>query len=475
MGDSVHIGIGCYVSSEVLAKFVDVISSKSRFTHFGIEVRGPITEPTKTAILEFVEGNSTLQEFELNVEGGDPAFADHMKMAVHSNRTLTTCIYRCYNDRINSPGQFLECWVDAMDRNRSLRAQAGTLFRLSRFSGDCNFQSLKDVAFRVKVFSFFLPPSRKLDLLSFTQYGPTLFASSLNQPSDAGTPISQASILGNEPHMYTGDREVFEQHSRDTVKGDVMAQGEADLLGGGICWSESQEEPMRIGETEAAAIVDMQWASCVEYRLAAREEVARAKDSETFEWEEIYLVRYNKYPHSFMESLLNGIALRRCREALVQNGHNVELSSGCKVFVHPYQYTSVMDAINGMELRPYHVIVAQSFEASVAEALQQVRCKDRPREKGRNLLSESPSSSIGRDHSHEGYSHPGAKADADIVAVEDKEHWDIDVDRTALRWSLPLRCASSVTQSTTIAHGGPNPRLVLHQDRIGRIVQDIDE
>ena len=49
--------------------------------------------------------------------------------------------------------------------------------------------------------------------------------------------------------------------------------------------------------------------------------------------------------------------------------HNWKLISGTTVFVQPWQYRSAMRALNGRELKPYHVVVAKSLEYLLEESL----------------------------------------------------------------------------------------------------------
>merc|ERR1712232_16403 len=91
-------------------------------------------------------------------------------------------------------------------------------------------------------------------------------------------------------------------------------------------------------------------------------------------------------PVSSMMRCCAGSPCKQCRQDLEAAGFSTELTSGCKIFVRPAHYNSVLNALQGRTLKPYHVVVAESFEHLVCESLITLPCKQRPRAKHRHAL-----------------------------------------------------------------------------------------
>jgi len=234
-------------------------------------------------------------------------------------------------------------------------------------------------------------------------------------------------------------------------------------------------------QTNDNTIASEAWASFVENRIQQDNDEGVVSDAaeELPQCENIYLLQFSRYPHEWRQALMEGVALRLCRDALLGEGHTCVLTSGAKVFVHPWQYNDVKGAICGMELRPYHVIVAQSLEHLVEESLVQV-----PRQLKVKLKSRTVVDCVGESRIDVGAQQAGPPQDLAsstdpslIVLSSSKERFvDIgdvgfaeffDVHRTFLCQAMPLRSSASVTQSTTEAHGGVNPRRRVVKDLVG--------
>merc|ERR1719245_463110 len=87
-------------------------------------------------------------------------------------------------------------------------------------------------------------------------------------------------------------------------------------------------------------IAEVAWASGVEARIRhdkqTEMQVGLTRSGEIAA-EEVYLLQFSRYPQEFCRALLEGVALRECRDAMEDAGHKVVLPSGAKVFVHPMQ------------------------------------------------------------------------------------------------------------------------------------------
>lgn len=244
----------------------------------------------------------------------------------------------------------------------------------------------------------------------------------------------------------------------------------------------NHEEPAaQVDEQDDAIQVEVAWTSQIEHRLAAESSVESSvpqgvilvehdwrvgQEAAESPMESIYLLEYNRYPASFRDALLKGAALEPCRSALAKAGLPFKLTSGAKIFVHPWQHADAMGAIfeHQVDLRPYHVIVCQSLEYHVDACLADLSCRQGARVRKRHSLVEASAvapevfsasaSSIDAEHdggcSTEGEEDASSSVDA------------LDVKRTFICASRRLRNPESVTQSTTeVCSGGLNPRRVM--------------
>lgn len=207
-------------------------------------------------------------------------------------------------------------------------------------------------------------------------------------------------------------------------------------------------------------IADVAWATGVEAMIrsnagdggeAAKVSVWQAQDEE-LTTEEVYLLQFSRYPKELRVALLEGIPLRQCRQMMEDEGYAVNLPSGAKVFVHPGQYQDVTTALEGMALRPYHVVVSQSLEHLVQESLQQV-----PRQSKVKVKARSAVQLVGCLAAIE-----QTLADDECEDLLSQRLYSYELDlverRTFLCIAPQLRNSGSVVQSTTEAHGCVNPR-----------------
>lgn len=214
-------------------------------------------------------------------------------------------------------------------------------------------------------------------------------------------------------------------------------------------------EPAVPPDPSDALIADELWARSVEHVItqdAVFPNHERGSGSAIVN-ESVYLLHFKRYPDSFRKALVEGEALQECRCAMEEAHCPWHLpESGAKVFVHPSQYQAALEAVldRGIQLRPYHVIVSDSLEALVHEALTGLPCRQGARVRVRDELLvardvSSSETSIGE--------HP-----AESTGVSASLFLELGVERTFIGLVRPRRDAESVTQSTTEAHGGLNPR-----------------
>lgn len=94
-------------------------------------------------------------------------------------------------------------------------------------------------------------------------------------------------------------------------------------------------------------------------------------------------------------ALLEGEELKGCRDALASKGLSAELPCGAKVFVLPEQWDSVINAIDSLDLKPWHVVFSEEFEKALNEAVKSLPSKAQIREKQRSRLPSGPCASCG--------------------------------------------------------------------------------
>jgi hypothetical protein len=125
------------------------------------------------------------------------------------------------------------------------------------------------------------------------------------------------------------------------------------------------------------------------------------------------------------------------------------------VFVHPDQFRTVMQALNGLQLKASHVIFADSLEHVLEETLgacHKAWAKDR-----RLLLEDAASDSSLRAEAD------SAHAERGFDAVQHWTAWaGLEVRRTFLCTAPLIGDAAATTRSTTDARPGTkNPRARL--------------
>lgn len=147
--------------------------------------------------------------------------------------------------------------------------------------------------------------------------------------------------------------------------------------------------------------------------------------------------------------------------------------------MHPSQYAEALVKIveRGVDLRPFHVIVAESFEYNVEACLQDVPYRQGARIRRRSIIHEMSSlrvnapeemrSTVSEQDGELSAEVPldegGILASDDESRTEDEnQHFIWVVNKTFICEAPRFRNPQSVTQSTTEVHGGGvNPRRVL--------------
>jgi len=125
---------------------------------------------------------------------------------------------------------------------------------------------------------------------------------------------------------------------------------------------------------EARLVAAVQWAGLV--ARSAVVSVPSTAVTATFEdaspSDPIFLLHFNRNPKEMMSAVCEGVPLRAWRSQLLQEGFQWKLISGALVFVHPEQYRSTMQKLNGKKLDHSDIVVASSLEYLLEESIQTI-------------------------------------------------------------------------------------------------------
>jgi len=142
----------------------------------------------------------------------------------------------------------------------------------------------------------------------------------------------------------------------------------------------------------------------------------------------LVMLNFTRHPKSFEAGIMHDEGLREVREALNRSGLRFRLPSGAFVVLSPDEYPVAMQAVKDTQLTASHVIVSEALEPVVLAAV---------------------------------YSATSHRDNVRVRHVQDLGYAGeapVIVERTFLSTPRALRSQQSITHSTTIAHGGTNPR-----------------
>jgi len=208
---------------------------------------------------------------------------------------------------------------------------------------------------------------------------------------------------------------------------DVARSGYAHNIIQEVLHSESAAV---IDPSEAAELVQEQQVSWLTHNLEARVDTLLVDRADMF-FEPVHLLRLSRHPQQLEHQLRNARELEPVRAQLNAAGKNWILPSGATIFVYAEQYESVRQTLSMQPLRPYHVIVTQSFYPLVLETIAPLRARRH-----------------GNVHPSQDNTIAYASLCGDVFVVEN----------TFLDDPRSVRHAQSVIQSTAEAHGVRNPR-----------------
>lgn len=106
----------------------------------------------------------------------------------------------------------------------------------------------------------------------------------------------------------------------------------------------------------------------------------------------VHIIEYSRHPQSLRRALLGCESLMPCRRSLHDRGFSPEFPSGAKIFVPAEFYEAVVVSLQGLEgvyLKPWHVIVSEDFETAVVAAAASLPSREQVRMKN-NITVECP-------------------------------------------------------------------------------------
>jgi len=284
----------------------------------------------------------------------------------------------------------------------------------------CVIANVKVSPLRLKTHFIQLPEIAmgKIHLCSSDQLDPSLWMLfGLKQPPVLPPSSSSASVVTNTNASESQDGGVMPTQMELLVTQEV----------------EHDEEAAQIPAEEAALLAEAGYASWILHNADAARLPEGAPVSEQPFFEKAYLLRMTRNPRELEAALTHGPELETIRASLLNAGRDVRLPSGALILVAPEQYAAVRRAVSQLALRPFHVVVTDTFLPLVHEALHSIPSRRDVRiREGHTVAYLDPTS-------------------PDMNGT-------IIVENTFLNIPRRLRESSSVVQSTTEAHGGTNPR-----------------
>jgi len=388
------------------------LQENSSLQSFQLNCSTSMGDDTGTALATALQENSSLQSFQLNCStsmGDDTGTA--LATALQENTSLR--VFECNECNWHLP------IAESLLRNCQLPVHwlAATCFARHAASRACLGMPEED--FRRSIFGFFLPDGAAERL------------------------AARAATRRADARPTTGD-------PGDSREAHEVIQAIESVVMDSI---EHADPPTMIDDQEASAISDVQHAGFIERNISFMADQATCYVDDDIE-EPIFLCKLNRQPAELRNALSEGSPLRSCRDALEAAGHPWKHFSGAFIFVHPWQFRYALQALNHVELKADHIVVAASVEYLVAETM--ARCKG-VWMKARDELQGS--SAVASASDELGIASTVSEDSAAGEQTGPIDQFQIVVERTFI-CVVPIREGeSAVTASTTDAHScRANPR-----------------
>jgi len=207
---------------------------------------------------------------------------------------------------------------------------------------------------------------------------------------------------------------------------------EQDFAGGTIQEVVHHEEAAAIPPETASEIAAEQWARWTIQNVGAASSTGGPSvdiGADGGPYQPVYLLRLKRNPRELETAIHEGPELEPVRDAMTRVGFSSRLPSGAAMLVEPDHYETVRHMLATISLRPYHIIVQETFYPLLIEAISHVRSRAGARVTDSRML---------------GYVGPD-----DAFVIENTFFSGTP---------SPMRNPQSVVQSTTAVHGAVNPR-----------------
>eukprot|EP00928_Gymnodinium_smaydae_P030840 TRINITY_DN22812_c0_g1_i1.p1 TRINITY_DN22812_c0_g1~~TRINITY_DN22812_c0_g1_i1.p1 ORF type:complete len:455 (+),score=53.96 TRINITY_DN22812_c0_g1_i1:59-1366(+) len=231
--------------------------------------------------------------------------------------------------------------------------------------------------------------------LSFTMLGMELYVTQLMCPSNNTVEAaSNAAVLENvQGKDIASDAE--RPHLADLDPPSVVIQQ-----------VHHEEPPAHIDEDVARSSVqqeeDERFASIVEAHIRASDDGSgdaqryeHDADEHASQQEGLVLLEFAQRTREALDELQNGPTFHVCRQGLQDHGFNCVLPGGTLIFCAPSQYRAAQQLLIGRDLQRRHVLVTESLEYLVEDALLNIPCRQRPsRNRKRDVVGPLPCSVV---------------------------------------------------------------------------------
>jgi len=212
-----------------------------------------------------------------------------------------------------------------------------------------------------------------------------------------------------------------------------------------------QPEQAAVRDPELAQLqADADWADGVERSLSTW--MPEAKPSQDSDEDKVVLLRFSRSPACLFQALESCPMLRECHQMLVDAGCSKQHPTGAKIFVHPWQFEPVTEALGSFNIKAGEIVAASEFEARIQQIAESLPKKHKVYFRGSEsieLLETGSSSSSSEE-----------------IMLEKSLSDEIIVERTFITIkekpsSLFSRSLGPKANSTTVAHcsNTRNPRL----------------
>jgi len=195
---------------------------------------------------------------------------------------------------------------------------------------------------------------------------------------------------------------------------------------------------------------DFEWADAIEKQIRGSAEPGIDADKEP-----VFLFKFTRMPQAFVTALDSSPHFAELRSELDAHGLPYRAQRKARVLVWPGQYQDVMDAINekNLVLETSSIVILESLMPVLEDMVAQVHSSDNVRVKSG---SETVLASVAQRVPVPGQC--SSNVDVQVDPVSEGVERTLEVQKTFLVAVEVREVAECVTQSTTEAHGGLNPR-----------------